>query len=102
MGRRIIVKWVAIPVLAAVALQLAGFAIFVPSPREPAYTFVTSWGEPGKAPDVAEYFNDRVQVFALDGTPRRTIGEPGGGPGQFNAPGGVAVTDTAGNSVTEQ
>jgi streptogramin lyase len=40
---------------------------------------------------VPEYFNDRIQVFELDGTPRRTIGEPGSGPGQFNAPGGVAV-----------
>jgi len=40
---------------------------------------------------VAEYFNDRIQVFGLDGTPRRIIGGPGGGPGQFDAPGGVAV-----------
>ena len=40
---------------------------------------------------VAEYFNDRIQVFGLDGTPRRVIGEAGSGPGQFNAPGGVAV-----------
>jgi len=40
---------------------------------------------------VAEYFNDRVQVFGFDGTPKRTIGKPGSGPGEFNAPGGVVV-----------
>jgi DNA-binding beta-propeller fold protein YncE len=40
---------------------------------------------------VADYWNDRVQVFGLDGTPRRAIGRPGNGPGEFNAPGGVAV-----------
>jgi len=36
---------------------------------------------------VPEYFNDRIQVFGLDGTPRRIIG----GPGELNAPGGIAV-----------
>ena len=40
---------------------------------------------------VAEYFNDRIQVFELDGTPRRIIGKPGSGPGEFSAPGGVTV-----------
>ena len=45
----------------------------------------------GDALYVAEYFNDRLQVFSLDGTPRRIIGKAGSGPGRFNAPGGVAV-----------
>jgi DNA-binding beta-propeller fold protein YncE len=40
---------------------------------------------------VADYWNDRIQVFGLDGTPRRGIGGPGNGPSEFNAPGGVAV-----------
>lgn len=40
---------------------------------------------------VPEYFNDRIQVFGLDGTPKRIIGRPGSGPGEFHAPGGVAV-----------
>jgi len=40
---------------------------------------------------VSEYFNDRIQVFGLDGTFQRLIGEPGDGPGEFNAPGGVAI-----------
>jgi DNA-binding beta-propeller fold protein YncE len=40
---------------------------------------------------VADYWHDRIQVFALGGTPGRTIGRAGSGPGEFNAPGGVAV-----------
>ncbi len=40
---------------------------------------------------VAEYLNDRVQVFSLAGEPLRTVGSAGSGPGQFDAPGGVAV-----------
>lgn len=40
---------------------------------------------------VPEYFNDRIQVFTLDGTPKRIIGKAGSGPGEFSAPGGVAV-----------
>lgn len=40
---------------------------------------------------VADYWNDRIQVFSLSGTPNYGIGEHGDGPGQLNAPGGVAV-----------
>ncbi len=40
---------------------------------------------------VADYWNDRIQVFGLDGTARRIIGRAGDGPGEFDAPGGVAV-----------
>ncbi len=40
---------------------------------------------------VADYFKDRIQIFGLDGLARRSIGTAGRGPGQFNAPGGVAV-----------
>jgi len=40
---------------------------------------------------VPEYFNDRIQVFGVDGTPKRVIGQRGNGPGAFQAPGGVAV-----------
>ncbi|WP_222847944.1 6-bladed beta-propeller, partial [Haloferax sp. KTX1] len=39
------------------------------------------------------YFNDRVQVFGLDGESKRRIGEAGQGEGQFNGPGGVAVAE---------
>ena len=41
---------------------------------------------------VADYWNDRIAVFELDGTPKRNIGRAGDGPGEFNAPGGVAVS----------
>ena len=40
---------------------------------------------------VADYWNDRVEVFGLDGAHRRSIGRAGNGPGEFHAPGGVAV-----------
>ncbi len=40
---------------------------------------------------VADYWQDQIFVFALGGELKRTIGEAGSGPGQFNAPGGVAV-----------
>ena len=45
----------------------------------------------GDALYVADYWNDRVEVFGLDGAHRRSIGRAGSGPGEFNAPGGVAV-----------
>jgi DNA-binding beta-propeller fold protein YncE len=45
---------------------------------------------------VADLTNSRVEVFAPDGTPLRTIGSFGGGEGQFNEPRGVAV-DSQGN-----
>ena len=40
---------------------------------------------------VADYWTDRVEVFGLDGTHRVTIGRSGAGPGEFDAPGGVAI-----------
>ena len=39
----------------------------------------------------ADYWNDRIQVYALNGTHRRNIGSSGSEPGQFHSPGGVAV-----------
>jgi len=40
---------------------------------------------------VAEYGNDRIQIFSLAGEPLTTVGTSGHGPGQFDSPGGVAV-----------
>lgn len=40
---------------------------------------------------VADFWNDRIQVFGLDGRWHRAIGRAGSGPGEFDAPGGVAV-----------
>ena len=39
---------------------------------------------------VANYGNNRILVFSLDGQLIRTIGSPGSGPGQFNGPCAVA------------
>jgi DNA-binding beta-propeller fold protein YncE len=40
---------------------------------------------------VADYWNDRIQVFSLAGKPLRMIGRSGSAPGAFRSPGGVAV-----------
>ena len=40
---------------------------------------------------VADFYNDRVQKFARDGTFLTALGETGGGPGQFNHAMAVAV-----------
>jgi len=40
---------------------------------------------------VADYFRDRIQVYTLDGRFLRAVGKAGSGPGEFDAPGGVAV-----------
>lgn len=40
---------------------------------------------------VADYWNDRIELFGLDGTLHRTIGHNGSKPGEFKAPGGIAV-----------
>ena len=40
---------------------------------------------------VAEYLNDRIQIFSPEGESLEAIGESGTRPGQFDAPGGVAV-----------
>ena len=94
-------------VLLLALLLVAGWLAFVPWSKEPGYAFVMAWGEPGSGPGqfndptgiavsggevfVADSRNGRIQVFGLDGTPRRIIGRGGSDPGQFNAPGGVAI-----------
>jgi len=40
---------------------------------------------------VADYFNDVIQIYTLQGQFLHAIGKPGAGPGELNAPGGVAV-----------
>lgn len=45
---------------------------------------------------VSEYQNDLILVFSLSGELLQTIGKPGEGDGEFNAPAGVAV-DLKGN-----
>jgi len=96
-------------------LAVAGNEVFVADARNGRIQvfdfngkFKREFGKPGKKPGemkrpmnlrivgnelyVAEYWNDRIQVFGLDGTSHRIIGgRSGSGPGQLNAPGGIAV-----------
>ena len=81
-------KWMLI-----VALTLVGitYLVWIPSPQEPAYTMVKTWGSKG---DILGQFNEptgivvsdtevfvsdsrnhRIQVFDFDGTPLRQFGE---------------------------
>ncbi|HHM05475.1 MAG TPA: 6-bladed beta-propeller [Gammaproteobacteria bacterium] len=133
--------------LLLVAVALSACAWF-PSPQEPPYRLIKTWGGPGDGPGrfnaptgvavsasevfvsdsrnhriqvfdfdgafkrefgagrlerpmnialaggelyVADFFADRIQVFTLAGEFLRAIGRPGRGPGEFDAPGGVAV-----------
>jgi len=41
---------------------------------------------------VADYFNDEILIYSLAGKLLRSVGRPGTGPGEFNSPGGVAVS----------
>lgn len=102
MPRRTLIKWIAAPLLAIVALLFIGFLAFVPSSREPGYTFVTAWGEPGRAPGqfrdptgmavaagevfVADSRNGRIQVFDANGGFKRQFGTPGEATGELGRP----------------
>ncbi|TBR11785.1 MAG: 6-bladed beta-propeller [Rugosibacter sp.] len=83
-------------------LIAVGWLVFVPSAKEPPYTFVTAWGEKGNAPGqfndptgiaiandevfVSDSRNGRIQVFDLDGHFKRQFGAPGKGEGQLGRP----------------
>ena len=82
---------------------------FIPSPKEPPYTFVGAWGGKGHAPGqfddptgiavageevfVADSRNDRIQVFDLQGRFKRQFGSAGAAPGQLGRPMNLAVRD---------
>lgn len=90
-------------------LLLAGWLAFVPSVKEPAYHFVTAWGEKGDAPGqfndptgiavtadevfVADSRNGRIQVFDHDGRFLRSFGSPGDGAGELGRPMNLTVHD---------
>lgn len=50
---------------------------------------------------VADFYNDRIQKFAPDGTFLSAFGEGGGGPGQFGHPMAVAVAGDGAVYVTD-
>ena len=49
----------------------------------------------------ADFYNDRIQKFALDGKFLTAFGQIGSGPGQFNHPIAVAVADDGTVFVTD-
>lgn len=90
-----------------VVLLAVGWLVFIPSTREPPYTFVSAWGEKGDAPGqfkdptgiavagdevfVADARNGRIQVFDRDGHFKHQFGTPGKRPGQLGRPMNLAI-----------
>ncbi|MDE2342640.1 MAG: hypothetical protein KGL63_04485 [Betaproteobacteria bacterium] len=84
-----------------------GWGLWVPSPREPPYQLVSSWGGAGSAPGqfhdpigiavadgkvfVADARNHRVQVFDRNGRFLYAIGHPGSGLGKLGRPMNLTV-----------
>jgi DNA-binding beta-propeller fold protein YncE len=50
---------------------------------------------------VADFGNDRVQVFSTDGSPLGVLGSRGTGDGQFQRPAGVAVDENGGVYISD-
>ncbi len=96
--KRLLLSLIAVIGLLAVTI----YAVWMPSPQEPAYTLVKTWGSKGNAPGqfneptsitlagkelfVSDARNTRIQVFDLDGNFKRMFGKKGDGSGQFNRP----------------
>lgn len=95
-------------VLVLLALLLAGgWLAFVPSAKESAYQFVTSWGTKGAGPGefndptgiavagqevfVADSRNGRIQVFDITGKFHRAFGQSGKGAGELGRPMNLTV-----------
>ncbi|MBD5803812.1 NHL repeat protein [Azoarcus sp. Aa7] len=109
MDRKTLRKIVRRGLAAAAVLVAAGWLAFVPSAKEPPYTFITAWGGEGSAPGlfddptgiaiagdevfVSDARNGRIQVFDLDGRFKRQFGSPGAGPGQLGRPMNLAIRD---------
>ncbi len=90
-----------------VMLAAAVWWLWMPSPVEPGYTFVTAWGGPGTGTGqfsdptgIAVYRNEvfvsdarnaRIQVFDLAGHFLRQFGTKGKGPGQLGRPMNLTV-----------
>lgn len=104
-------KWIKRTALgiAAVILALAilVWLLWIPSNKEPPYTFMYDWGETGTEPGqfrdptgiavtggevfVSDARNGRIQVFTPEGGLLRVIGESGEGPGQLGRPMNLAI-----------
>jgi DNA-binding beta-propeller fold protein YncE len=93
--------------IAALLVIAGGWLAFVPSPKEPAYQFVTAWGKKGDGPGefndptgiavagdevfVSDSRNGRIQVFDLEGRFKRQFGSPGKEPGRIGRPMNLTV-----------
>lgn len=85
------------------------YLLWMPSPQEPPYTLVKTWGSKGGKPGqfneptgivlvgdelfISDSRNTRIQVFDLDGNFKRLFGEKGEAPGQFNRPMNLAIAN---------
>lgn len=93
---------------ALLGLPAIGWWAFVPPLQEPAYVFVSAWGEKGTGPGqfqdptgiavndgevfVSDARGGRVQVFDLGGRYLRQIGKPGKGIGELARPMNLAIS----------
>ncbi len=109
MQLRAVAKWAKNIVIVLVALLAAGWLAFVPSAKEPPYTFVMVWGEKGDAPGqfndptgiavaadevfVSDSRNGRIQVFDRDGHFKRQFGTPGKNTGQLGRPMNLTIRE---------
>lgn len=98
----VVLKVVGVVAASLVVLVAIAWLVWVPSPKEPAYVLVQSWGEPGSGPGqfndptgitvhageifVSDARNARIQVFDTEGRFRHQFGSKGNGPGQFGRP----------------
>src|SRR5918996_799486 len=98
-------------VVTLVILLVVAFFAFVPFGKEPAYTFLKAWGEPGSGPGkfnapggvavaengdlfVPDFYNHRVQHLKADGAffaQWGATGEPGRWAGKFIYPTDAAM-----------
>ena len=85
-----------------VLLAVTVWLVWMPAAKEPAYGFVTAWGEQGAAPGqfndptgiavtddevfVSDARNARIQVFDFEGGFKRQFGAKGDAPGQLGRP----------------
>ncbi|MGQ0741068.1 MAG: NHL repeat-containing protein [Alphaproteobacteria bacterium] len=101
-----------IGVVSVAALVAMAWFAAVPSATEPAYQFVSAWGEKGTGPGqfhdptgiavygsevfVADSRNNRIQVFDFDGRFKRQFGKRGSAMGELGRPMNLTI---AGNEL---
>ncbi|HVC36852.1 MAG TPA: NHL repeat-containing protein [Gammaproteobacteria bacterium] len=105
-----LLAWLSGIAVALVIVLGLGWLIWVPSPHEPPYRLVASWGGAGTAPGqfqdpigiavaqgkifVADARNHRIQVFDRSGQFLSVIGHPGTGLGGLGRPMNIAIANS--------